>query len=143
MARVIGVAAIVGLGVGIAFSEGGSMIRKALWVVFGLAIAFNATTWGLGFLGFSAECSFEPPRRLRGPGPPLPGRADAMAGLPRTRGPRPLDRDRRLRVRPAAKSGSCRSASSSTSVCAAVARADPYFFDVFIPALKVQKRLDP
>jgi type IV secretion system protein VirB2 len=29
------------------------MMRKALWVVLGLAIAFNATSWGLGFLGFS------------------------------------------------------------------------------------------
>jgi type IV secretion system protein VirB3 len=27
--------------------------------------------------------------------------------------------------------------------CAAVTRADPYFFDIVVPALKVQKRLDP
>ncbi len=26
---------------------------KALWVVMGLAIAFNAVSWGLGFLGYS------------------------------------------------------------------------------------------
>jgi type IV secretion system protein VirB2 len=53
VARVIGAVAIVGLGVGIAFSEGGSMMRKALWVVLGLAIAFNAVSWGIGFLGYS------------------------------------------------------------------------------------------
>jgi type IV secretion system protein VirB2 len=53
VSRVIGAVAIIGLGVGIAFSEGGSMMRKALWVVLGLAIAFNAVSWGLGFLGFS------------------------------------------------------------------------------------------
>jgi type IV secretion system protein TrbC len=53
VARVVGAAAIIGLGIGLAFSEGGSMMRKALWVVLGLAIAFNATSWGLGFLGFS------------------------------------------------------------------------------------------
>lgn len=53
VSRVIGAVAIIGLGVGIAFSEGGSMVRKALWVVLGLAIAFNAVSWGLGFLGFS------------------------------------------------------------------------------------------
>ena len=53
VARVIGAVAIVGLGVGIAFSEGGSMMRKALWVVLGLAVAFNAVSWGIGFLGFS------------------------------------------------------------------------------------------
>jgi type IV secretion system protein VirB2 len=28
-------------------------MRKALWVVIGLALAFNALTWGLSFLGFS------------------------------------------------------------------------------------------
>ena len=53
VSRVVGAVAIIALGVGIAFSEGGSMMRKALWVVLGLAIAFNAVTWGLGFLGFS------------------------------------------------------------------------------------------
>jgi type IV secretion system protein TrbC len=53
VSQVIGAVAIIGLGVGLAFSEGGSMMRKALWVVLGLAIAFNAVSWGLGFLGFS------------------------------------------------------------------------------------------
>ncbi|HXX68316.1 MAG TPA: TrbC/VirB2 family protein [Polyangiaceae bacterium] len=53
VSRVIGAVAIIGLGVSIAFSEGGSMMRRALWVVLGLAIAFNAVSWGLSFLGFS------------------------------------------------------------------------------------------
>ncbi len=53
VSRVIGATANIGLGIGLAFSEGGSMMRKALWVVLGLAIAFNATSWGLSFLGFS------------------------------------------------------------------------------------------
>jgi type IV secretion system protein TrbC len=53
VSRVLGAVAIIGLGIGIAFSEGGSMMRKALWVVLGLAIAFNAVSWGLSFLGFS------------------------------------------------------------------------------------------
>jgi type IV secretory pathway VirB2 component (pilin) len=53
VSQVIGAVAIIGLGIGIAFSEGGSMMRKALWVVMGLAIAFNAVSWGLGFLGYS------------------------------------------------------------------------------------------
>jgi type IV secretion system protein VirB2 len=51
VAHVIGVVAIFATGVGMAFSEGGSMMRKALWVVLGLTIAFNASTWGLSFLG--------------------------------------------------------------------------------------------
>jgi type IV secretion system protein VirB2 len=53
VSQVIGAVAIIGLGIGIAFSEGGSIMRKALWVVMGLAIAFNAVSWGLGFLGYS------------------------------------------------------------------------------------------
>jgi type IV secretory pathway VirB2 component (pilin) len=53
VARALGGVAIIGLGIGLAFSEGGSTIRKALWVVIGLALAFNALTWGLSFLGFS------------------------------------------------------------------------------------------
>lgn len=53
VARVIGGVAIIGLGIGLAFSEGGTAIRKALWVVIGLALAFNALTWGLSFLGFA------------------------------------------------------------------------------------------
>jgi type IV secretion system protein VirB2 len=53
VAKGIGIAAIVCLGIGIAFSEGGSMLRKALFVVFGLALTFSAATWALPFLGFS------------------------------------------------------------------------------------------
>ena len=53
VSHVIGACAIIGLGFGVAFSEGGSALRKALWAVLGLAIAFSAVSWGLGFLGFS------------------------------------------------------------------------------------------
>jgi len=28
-------------------------MKKALWVAMGLSIAFNATSWGLSFFGFS------------------------------------------------------------------------------------------
>jgi type IV secretion system protein VirB2 len=53
VAKAVGVFAIIGLGFGIAFSEGGSGLRKALWVVLGLAIAFSATSFFIGFMGFS------------------------------------------------------------------------------------------
>jgi type IV secretion system protein VirB2 len=53
VAKAVGVFSIVGLGFGIAFSEGGSGLRKALWVVLGLAIAFSATSFFLSFMGFS------------------------------------------------------------------------------------------
>ncbi len=57
VSRVLGAVAIIGLGIGIAFSDGGSMMRKALFVVMGLAIAFNALSWGLGFMGFGGGLS--------------------------------------------------------------------------------------
>lgn len=53
VARVIGAVAIIGAGLGLAFSEGGSGMRKFLWVVLGLVIAFNAVSYFLQFLGFS------------------------------------------------------------------------------------------
>jgi type IV secretory pathway VirB2 component (pilin) len=53
VARVGGIAAIVIVGLGFAFSEGGGGLRKVLWVVAGLTIAFNAVGWALPFLGFS------------------------------------------------------------------------------------------
>lgn len=53
VAKAVGVFSIVGLGFGIAFSEGGSGLRKALWVVLGLAIAFSATSFFIGFMGFT------------------------------------------------------------------------------------------
>ncbi len=57
VAKAVGVFSIVGLGFGIAFSEGGSGLRKALWVVLGLAIAFSATTFFISFMGFSGGLS--------------------------------------------------------------------------------------
>jgi type IV secretory pathway VirB2 component (pilin) len=57
VAKAIGVFAIVAVGFGMAFSEGGSGMRKVLWVVLGLAIAFSAASWGLSFMGFSGGLS--------------------------------------------------------------------------------------
>jgi type IV secretory pathway VirB2 component (pilin) len=54
VARAIGVGAIIVTGLGLAFGEGGGGMRKMLWVVFGLTIAFAATSFFLSFFGFSA-----------------------------------------------------------------------------------------
>jgi len=53
VAKAIGIAAIVCLGIGIAFAEGGGMLKKVLFVVFGLTLTFSAATWALPFLGFT------------------------------------------------------------------------------------------
>jgi type IV secretion system protein VirB2 len=52
LAHVLGIVAIFGLGITMAYSEGGPVLRKALWVAMGLILAFNAGSWGLSFLGF-------------------------------------------------------------------------------------------
>lgn len=54
VARVAGAIAIVLFGLGLAFSEGGGMLKKAIGILFGLTIAFNAVSWGLVFFGFGA-----------------------------------------------------------------------------------------
>lgn len=58
VARVIGVAAIIVTGLGIAFGEGGSGMRRMLWVVFGLTIAFSATSFFLSFFGGGTGAAF-------------------------------------------------------------------------------------
>lgn len=54
VARAIGVGAIIVTGLGLAFGEGGNGMRKMLWVVFGLTIAFAATSFFLSFFGFAS-----------------------------------------------------------------------------------------
>jgi len=51
--QILGIVAIILFGLGLAFSESGGMLRKALWVLLGLSIAFSAVSWGISFLGFS------------------------------------------------------------------------------------------
>lgn len=54
VAKIIGVVAIMVTGTAFAFSEGGTVLKKALGVVMGLSIAFSATTALLTFFGFGA-----------------------------------------------------------------------------------------
>lgn len=58
VAKIVGVAAVVVAGFGIAFSEGGSGLRKLVWVAFGLSIAFAATTFFLPLFGFAGGAAF-------------------------------------------------------------------------------------
>ena len=58
VARIAGVAAVVVTGLGIAFSEGGSGLRKLIWVAFGLSIAFAAATFFLPLFGFGGGAAF-------------------------------------------------------------------------------------
>ena len=58
VAQIAGVAAVVVAGMGIAFSEGGSGLRKLVWVAAGLSIAFAATTFFLPLFGFGGGLAF-------------------------------------------------------------------------------------
>ena len=53
VAQIAGIAAVTIFGIGLAFSEGGTFMRKALMICLGLAIAFAASSWAISFFGFS------------------------------------------------------------------------------------------
>jgi len=56
VAKIAGVIAICLTGLGLAFGEGGGLLRKCLGIVFGLSIAFSASSFGLSFFGFAGGC---------------------------------------------------------------------------------------
>jgi len=58
VAKAVGIIAIVATGIGFAFSEGGSTLRKGIGIVFGLAIAFTATTFITSFFNVTAGAVF-------------------------------------------------------------------------------------
>jgi len=58
VAKVVGVIAIVVTGLGLAFGESGGLMRKILSIVFGLSIAFSASSFALSFFGFAGGCAF-------------------------------------------------------------------------------------
>jgi type IV secretion system protein TrbC len=57
-AKIAGVIAICITGLALAFGEGGGLLRKILGIVFGLAIAFSASSWGLDFFGYGGGLPF-------------------------------------------------------------------------------------
>ena len=58
VAKIISVAAIVVTGLSIAFGEGGAGMKKLLWIVFGISMAFGASSFFLGFFGFAGGVAF-------------------------------------------------------------------------------------
>jgi type IV secretion system protein VirB2 len=52
VAQVIGIIAIVIFGLALALSDGGGL-RTVIGIVFGLSIAFSATSFGVSFFGFT------------------------------------------------------------------------------------------
>jgi type IV secretory pathway VirB2 component (pilin) len=58
VAKLIGIIAIVMAGLGFAVAESGSVVRKGIGIVFGLAIAFTATTFMSTFFGTTVGAVF-------------------------------------------------------------------------------------
>src|SRR5690349_15888889 len=58
VAQAGGVIAILATGLGLALSEGGGLIRKCVSVVFGLSIAFSASSFIGDYLGYSGGVRF-------------------------------------------------------------------------------------
>jgi type IV secretion system protein VirB2 len=58
VARAIGIIAIITTGLGFAFAEGGSVLRRGIGIVFGLAVAFTATTFVGSFFSMTAGAGF-------------------------------------------------------------------------------------
>ena len=58
VAKVFGVIAIVMVGLAVAYSEGGGMMKKILNVVMGLTICFSASTFFLSFFGYGSGLGF-------------------------------------------------------------------------------------
>jgi type IV secretion system protein VirB2 len=58
VAKAVGIIAIVITGLGFAFAEGGSAMRKGIGIVFGLAIAFTATTFLTSFFNITSGAAF-------------------------------------------------------------------------------------
>ena len=58
VAKIIGALAITVTGLSIGFGEGGAGVKKMLWLVLGLSIAFTATSFFLTFLGFTGGATF-------------------------------------------------------------------------------------
>jgi type IV secretory pathway VirB2 component (pilin) len=58
VAKMISVSAIVVTGLSIAFGEGGAGMKKLLWIVFGISMAFGASSFFLGFFGFAGGVGF-------------------------------------------------------------------------------------
>ena len=58
VAKAVGIIAIVVTALGFAFSEGGSALRKGIGIVFGLAVAFTATTFITSFFSVTSGAVF-------------------------------------------------------------------------------------
>lgn len=58
VAKAVAIIAIVLTGLGFAMGETGGTMRRLCGIVFGIAIAFAASQWGMTFFGFAGGAGF-------------------------------------------------------------------------------------
>lgn len=58
VAKGVAIIAIMLTGLGFALGESGGMMRRLCGIVFGIAIAFAASQWGMTFFGFAGGANF-------------------------------------------------------------------------------------
>jgi type IV secretory pathway VirB2 component (pilin) len=58
VAKAVGIIAIGVTSLGVAIAESGSWVRRGLGIIFGLAIAFTASTFAASFFGFTGGAAF-------------------------------------------------------------------------------------
>ena len=58
IAKIVGTMAIILAGLGLAFGDTGGGFRKLIQIVFGLSIAFTATSFFLSFFSFGGGATF-------------------------------------------------------------------------------------
>lgn len=58
VAKAVAIIAIVLTGLGFAMGETGGTMRRLCGIVFGVAIAFAASAWGMTFFGFAGGAGF-------------------------------------------------------------------------------------
>ncbi len=58
VAKIAGVIAVVLAGLGFAFASSGGFMKQVLGIVFGLAVAFSASTFFLPFFGYAGGAGF-------------------------------------------------------------------------------------
>jgi type IV secretion system protein VirB2 len=58
IAKIVGTIAIILAGLGLAFGDTGGGFRKLIQIVFGLSIAFTATSFFLSFFSFGGGATF-------------------------------------------------------------------------------------
>jgi type IV secretory pathway VirB2 component (pilin) len=58
VAKAVGIIAIGVTSLGVAIAESGSWVRRGLGIIFGLAIAFTASSFAVSFFGFTGGAAF-------------------------------------------------------------------------------------